>query len=319
MSNKVMLIINPVAGRGSYKNSLSDILEILCQNGCPVTVYMTRCRGDATELVRRYAVGFDIVACCGGDGTLSETIAGLMELEDRPHLGYIPMGTANDVAATLGISRNPREAVKIITEGNCIPFDVGSMNGEYFTYISAFGAFTQVSYETPAESKQVLGHLAYILEGVGHLGSIVPHHLVVEHDGGRIEGEYVFGAVTNTTSIAGLVKLKSELVSLGDGEFEIILVKNPKNLIDLNTIFVGLLSKSYNPEYVQIIKTSRAKFTFDEPVRWTRDGEDGGEHQQVVVENIHMPISFIVSEQIQLAEQNQIAEQAQTHLTLGDG
>lgn len=294
-----MLIINPVAGKGGFRDSISDVLETFCTGGFAVTVYMTSHKRHATELVRKNGAKYDIIVCCGGDGTLSETISGLMEITDRPRLGYIPMGTANDVASTLEIPHNPKVAAEIITSGKTIPFDVGSMGGggDYFTYISAFGAFTEVSYMTPVESKQTLGHLAYILEGVGHLGSIMPHKLVAEYDDGRIEGEYVFGAVTNTTSIAGLVKLKSDFVSLGDGKFEVILVKNPKNIIDLNYIFMGIFSRIYNPDYVKIFKTSKVKFTFEEEVRWTRDGEDGGAHREIVLENIMAPIRIIVPEE----------------------
>lgn len=293
----MMLIINPVAGKGGFRDSISDVLETFCTSGFAVTVYMTAYKRHATELVRDNGTKYDVVVCCGGDGTLSETIAGLMEVGDRPRLGYIPMGTANDVASTLGIPHNPKVAAEIIVRGGTIPFDVGSMGGNYFTYISAFGAFTEVSYTTPVESKQTLGHLAYILEGVGHLGSIAPHNLVAEYDDQRIEGEYVFGAVTNTTSIAGLVKLKSGFVSLGDGKFEVILVKNPRNIIDLNHIFMGMFSQNYNPDYVKIFKTSKVKFTFDEEVNWTRDGEDGGVHREIVLENIMAPIRIIVPEE----------------------
>lgn len=308
MNKKMMLIINPVAGRGSFRNALSDIIETFCRGGYLITVFMTDHNGHASEFVRESSSDFDVVVCCGGDGTLSETISGLMDLSEKPRLGYIPMGTANDVASTLGLPRNAKEAAEIIVAGKDIPFDVGNMDGHYFTYISAFGAFTQVSYETPSESKQVLGHLAYILESVGHFGSITPYNLVAEYDGERIEGEFIFGAVTNTTSIAGLLKLKNELVSLGDGEFEVILIKNPKNLIDFNTIFMGLLSQSYNPEYVKIFKTSKVKFTFDQPVSWTRDGEAGGEYEEITLANINAPIRFIVPEHVRQSEALQLTE-----------
>jgi len=296
VAKTIMLIINPVAGKGGFRDSISDILESFGTEGFLVTVYMTGYRGHAAELVRDYGAGYEIIVCCGGDGTLSETIEGLMGVTNRPPLGYIPMGTANDVASTLEIPRNPKQAAEIIKAGYTIPFDVGTMSGHYFIYISAFGAFTEVSYQTPAESKQTLGHLAYVLEGVGHFGNITPHNVVIEYDEGLIEGEYIFGAVTNTTSIAGLVKLKSDFVFLGDGKFEVILVKKPNNILDLNAIFVGILSQNYNSEYVQLFKASKVKFTFDEEIRWTRDGEDGGLHRELVLENIHAPIQFIVPE-----------------------
>lgn len=301
VGESMMLIINPVAGKSGFRDSISDILETFCTGGFIVTVYMTSYKRHATELVRENGEKYDVVVCCGGDGTLSETIAGLMEITNRPRLGYIPMGTANDVASTLGIPPSPVVAAEIITKGKTIPLDVGRIGGggggDYFTYISAFGAFTQVSYTTPVESKQTLGHLAYILEGVGHFGSIAPHNLVVEYEDGRIEGEYVFGAVTNTTSIAGLVKLRSDFVSLGDGKFEVILVKNPKNIIDLNYIFMGIFSRIYNSDYVKIFKTSKVKFTFEEEVSWTRDGEDGGSYSEIVLENIMAPIRITVPDE----------------------
>lgn len=301
MGDTMMLIINPMAGKGGFKDNISDVLETLCMAGATVTVYMTKYSGHATELVRDNGAKYDTVVCCGGDGTLSETISGLMELEKRPRLGYIPMGTANDVASTLQIPNKPQEAAEIIMRGHTIPFDVGNMDGNYFTYICAFGAFTEVSYETPTESKQTLGHLAYVLEGLGHLGSITPEQLIVEYDDGEIEGDFIFGAVTNTTSIAGLVKLDDGIVSLGDGKFEVILINNPKNIIDLNVIVMGILSQNYNPDYVKLIKTSKVKFTFDKEVKWTRDGEDGGAYKEIVIENIMAPISFIVPEDISTA------------------
>ena len=296
MDKKLMMIINPIAGKGQHRASIFDTLESFCNNGYAVTVYVTGHAGHARELSRAHAAEYDLVVCFGGDGTLSETIAGLMDADDRPPLGYIPTGTANDVAATLGLpAGDTAQAAEIILNGHTIPFDVGRMNGDYFTYISAFGAFTEVSYRTPQASKQTLGHLAYVLEGVGHLGKIVPRQIKVTHDGGTVEGEFIFGAVTNTTSIAGLVKLKSDLVAIGDGFFEVLLVKNPRNFGELNRIIMGILTQNYDPDYVQIIKSKRVTFTFeDEDVQWTRDGEDGGAHKEVFLENIEAPIQFIV-------------------------
>lgn len=296
---RLMLIINPVAGKGQYRVKIAEILETLIGGGYIVTVYMTQSQGDATNLVKTYAADYDVLACCGGDGTLSETIAGLMALSDKPPIGYIPLGTSNDVAATLRLPKNAADAAKILLEGTPIPFDVGCLSGDepggdYFTYIAAFGAFTQVSYQTPQETKQTLGHFAYMLEGMGHLGKITPHFLTLDHDGGRIEGTFIFGGVTNTTSIAGLIRLKPELVELGDGLFEVLLVKNPEKFGDMNQILRSIFSQDYDPAHVTILQTRQAVFTFDEPVRWTRDGEDGGVHRRVTLENRPQSIRFIV-------------------------
>jgi len=281
MDKRIMLIVNPVSGRAQYKAEIPHILEVLCGRGAVVSVYMTRRSGHAKELAAAHAANYDIVACLGGDGTLGETIAGLMELDHRPPVGYIPLGTTNDMAATLGLPKDATRAAEVILEGVPIPIDIGRFERSYFAYIAAFGAFTEVAYQTPVENKQTLGHLAYVLEGVGQLAKIKPYKLIVEYDGGRVEGEFIFGGVTNTTSIAGLWKLGPDLVDLGDGAFEVILVKNPKNILEFNALFLDIVTQKYDSEYVQLFKAKQIRFLFDEPVSWTRDGEDGGEHVEV--------------------------------------
>ena len=292
---QIMLIINPKSGTGQYRTDISGILEVFGQNNAVATVYMTTHGGHATELVMAHAHKYDIVVCCGGDGTLSETIAGLMALEKRPPVGYIPTGTANDVAATLRLPKEGAEAARVVLAGRPIPFDVGLFDGEHFAYIAAFGAFTEVSYKTPTENKQTLGHLAYVLEGMGHLGKIIPRKLVVEYDGGkRIEGKFIFGGVSNTTSIAGLVRLRPELVDLGDGEFEVILVKNPRSLMALNALFMDIVTQKYDSKYVQIFRAKEVRFQFEEPVPWTRDGEAGGLHKEAHFQILQPGVQILV-------------------------
>jgi len=294
MQKRIMLIVNPVSGRGQYKSEISHILEVLCGHGAAVTVCMTRHSGHAKELASAHAERYDIVACLGGDGTLSETIAGLMERDQRPPVGYIPLGTTNDMATTLGLPKDATRAAEVILDGVPIPIDIGHFAENYFSYIAAFGAFTEVAYQTPTENKRALGHLAYVLEGVGQLTKITPRKLIMEHDGGRVEGEFIFGGVTNTTSIAGLWKLKPGLVDLGDGVFEVILVKNPRNILESNTIFMDIVTQKYNSEYVQIFKTKQARFQFEEPVSWTRDGEAGGVHMDVSLHVAHPGVQIFV-------------------------
>jgi len=295
METRILLIVNPKSGKGRYRTEISHILEVLCSGGASVHMYMTKYPGHAREIAGREAENYDIAACIGGDGTLGETIAGLMELENRPPVGYIPMGTTNDVATTLGLPKDPMRAAEVMLEGKLIPLDVGRFAGDYFTYIAAFGAFTEVSYQTPRENKEALGHLAYVLEGVGRLTKITPRKLVVEYDDhGRIEGEFAFGGVTNTTSIAGLWKLKPDQVDLADGAFEVILVKHPRNLLDLNAIFMDIVTKKEDSEHVQIFSAKKVRFLFEELVPWTRDGEAGGEHKEVVLENINPGVQIFV-------------------------
>lgn len=292
-----MLIVNPAAGKGQHRTEIAAVLDVLCSRGAAVTVYRTRHKGHARTLTREHAAEYDIISCMGGDGTLGETIAGLMDIDCRPPVGYIPMGTANDMANTLSLPKNGRRAAQVILGGHTIPIDVGCIDEEYFTYISAFGAFTQVSYKTPQGTKAALGHFAYVLEGMSELTKITPRKLVVAYDNNKtIEGEFIFGSVTNTTSIAGLVRLKTELVDLGDGEFEVILVKNPRNILDVNSIFMGIVMQKYDPRYVQIFRTKDVRFIFEEPVAWTRDGEDGGMHQDISMHAVPSAVQIFVPE-----------------------
>ena len=295
MSKKLMLILNPMAGSGSGVRSIGPALEVFFRGGYVPTVYYTLGVGEATALVREHAMEYDCVVCVGGDGTLSETVAGLAQLECPPPLGYIPQGTANDVAASLKLPRNPVQAAKIITRGGFVKQDVGKFNeNDYFTYIAAFGAFTEVSYETPRESKQTLGHLAYILQGMTQLQKIGAYHTTVEFDGGVIEDDLIFGSVSNTKSVAGIVKLKNLGIELNDGLFEVTLVRNPANVIEMNKIVSDVLSQNFKGGQVMMFQSKKVKFTFERPVKWTRDGEAGGAHQAVELQNLHSAISILI-------------------------
>jgi len=289
----VMLVINPFAGRGISKAAIGTIVSQLCGGGCIVTVYFA---GELTpeELTYEYAKNYDMVACVGGDGTLSSVFSGLLRSGTSVPVGYIPAGTANDVASTLSLPKYYSAAVKTIITGQPRPLDIGMFSDKYFSYIAAFGAFTGVSYLTTQNAKRALGHFAYVLSGIADVSTIRPIHTVVEYDGGLIEGDFLFGSVTNSTSVAGLVKLDPDSVDLADGLFEIILVKQPANPADLIDIFAGLATRAYDGDTIQLIHSSEAKFTFDEDVAWTIDGEDGGLHREVSIENCTRAVSIIV-------------------------
>lgn len=291
---KLMLVINPAAGRGGYKFNLPDALHTLDRGGYRTTIFFTAGRGEATELVRRQGAHYDVVACIGGDGTLSEVIGGLMALEHPPQLGYFPMGTANDVATTLNLPKNDSlAAAQRLVSGTPHPFDVGGFGENYFAYIAAFGAFTEVSYSTPQDQKRALGHLAYVLQGAAALGKIETYHTVVEYDGGVIEDDLLYGSLSNSTSVAGIVRLNEKLVGLGDGMSELVLVKDPKTVAGFGEIVESVLSQRYDSDKLLILHTKKAKFHFDKPVPWTRDGEAGGLHQDVELCNYAAPIEFI--------------------------
>lgn len=294
---KLLFIINPVAGRGMYKQGLGEALFTLHSAGYEPTLRFTSRAGEAIELAQM-AEGYDLVCCLGGDGTLSEVTSGLMALEPekRPPVGYFPLGTANDVATTLKLPKNdPAAVARRIAEGAPRAWDIGCFGDDkYFTYVAAFGAFTDVSYETPQQSKQALGHLAYLLEGMNRLPKLPHYRTRVELDGRVEEGDYIFGGVTNSTSVAGLVKLDPDMVALDDGLFEVALVKYPATLADLNALVSQAVSKNYKGEMMSIEKARSVRFTFAEPVPFTRDGEPGGVHSDVKIENSRAAVRIVV-------------------------
>ena len=294
MLKTIMLIVNMFSGRGVSHGVLGGIVAKLSDAGFAVTVYTLSGR-TTQELTAKYASNYDMVVCVGGDGTLSSVAAGLTVLPNPPPLGYIPTGTANDVAHTLGISRNVFSAVSDIINGTPKPFDMGQFGDDYFIYIAAFGAFTDVSYQTPQSSKRTLGHFAYILGGISAVASINTYIARVECDDGIIEDEFVFGAVTNSTSIAGLVRLDDTLVDLSDGLFEVVLVRRPLSFTEFGNIFAEIRKKSFQSDNILLLHTKHVRFTFDTEVAWTRDGENGGVHKSIDILNHHAALQIIMN------------------------
>lgn len=295
MKKKLMLIINPAAGKGGYKLNLGDALQTLDLGGYRTTLFFTERRGQAIEITAQNAANYDLVVCVGGDGTLSEVMSGLMQIKNPPPLGYIPMGTANDIATTLSLPKNDTVgAARRILQGKEHPYDVGGFgNDGHFAYIAAFGAFTEASYSTPQSQKKMLGHLAYVLQGAALLPKIEAYNARVEYDGGVFEGKLMYGSLSNSTSVAGVFRLSEELVSLGDGMSELVLVKDPGSVEGIGDILASVITQRYDSDKLLIIQTKRAKFSFEKPLAWTRDGEAGGEHKEIELVNYHAPIKMI--------------------------
>ena len=249
MNKKMMLIVNPVAGRGGYSLNFGEAMRVFSYGGYSVTLYFTKGKNDATRFAEENGADYDVVTCVGGDGTLSEVLSGLMKLDNPPPVGYIPMGTANDVATTLHIPKNDTVgAANLILNGEPHPYDVGGFGDDgYFAYIAGFGAFTNVSYSTPQDQKNMLGHLAYVLQGMAELPNIETVRTRVEFDDGVIETDLVYGSMSNSTSVAGIVKLKENMVSLGDGYSELVLVKDPRDVNGFGEILSSVLSGRFLP------------------------------------------------------------------------
>lgn len=290
---KVLFVYNPHAGKSAMKNKLSDVMEIFMEKNFIVTVYATREQGDATEIVLHHAPDMDRVICAGGDGTLHEVTCGLMALrqEERPLCGYIPTGTVNDFANGIKLPRRVLAAAETAASDHYQACDIGEMNGQYFTYVAAFGAFTSVSYETPQASKNLLGKTAYILDGVTKLGTIKSIPVKVSADGEQWELDCILGMVTNAKTIGGLKLFKKSHVVLDDGLFEGVFVKNPKNPIELNQVMNYLLTGEVNPQVI-LFHSSQVVIEAEEEIPYTLDGENGGEHKKVAIDSHKQAITF---------------------------
>jgi len=297
-----MLIVNPHSGRGLTKTALGTIVSKLCTAGNNVTVFFLADRSPE-ELIRDHADDHDQIVCVGGDGTLSGVIAGVLSTKKTIPVSFIPTGTANDVAATLAQSRYPSIAAQKIIKGTPKAIDIGKFRAGYnpggnkverfFTYIAAFGVFTGASYNTPQSAKRALGHFAYVLSGIADMAAIKPRRTVVEYDGKTIEDDFIFGGVTNSTSVGKIIKLNPKRVDLADGEFEVILVKQPVVLADFMEIMSSLTLQTYDGDNFQMLHASKVKFTFRQDVAWTVDGEDGGKHKKVEITNCHKAVEII--------------------------
>ena len=302
---KLLFVYNPRAGKEMLKPRLSDVLDIFVKAGYEVTVHPTQAYRDAYYQIKEYEVGkYDLIACSGGDGTIDEVATGMMKRremgKDVAPVGYIPAGTTNDFAKSLHIPRKPLAAADNAVKGVPFPCDIGKFNDSVFVYIAAFGIFTDVSYETDQAVKNVLGHMAYILEGAKRIFKIK-----VEHDGEVIEDEFIFGMVTNSRSVGGFSNMVGKNIVFDDGLFEVTLIKTPKNPIALQEIIAALLIEQVDTKHMYTFKTKKITFDSVEEIPWTLDGEFGGEQDYVEIENVQKAMEIMVPENhvLELSEQ----------------
>ena len=291
---KLLFIYNPNAGTGVLKPKLSDVLDIFVKAGYEVTVYPTQCYHDAKKKAESYTDTYDLVVCSGGDGTLDEVVTAMMAREDKVPIGYIPTGTTNDFASSLRIPKNLLDAANIAVNGVPFACDVGRFNKDIFVYVAAFGLFTDVSYETKQEMKNVLGHLAYVLEGTKRIFNIPSYHMKVTLDDQVIEDDFVYGMVTNSKSVGGFKGMVGKDVVFDDGEFEVTLIKSPKNPIELNEVVGALVLKQADQKHMYSFKTGHIKFESIEEIPWTLDGEYGGSHDTVEIRDAKKALQIMV-------------------------
>ncbi len=290
---KMLFIMNPFSGQKKANKHLADILMLFSKAGYVVQTHMTTGPGSATQAAQLWGRDQDLVVCCGGDGTLNETITGLLRSGAQTPVGYIPSGTTNDFASSLKLSSSPLTAAQDILEGNAIAYDVGKFNDRYFSYVASFGAFTKSSYSVPQDIKNALGHTAYVLGGISELSQIRNEHIRMEIDGDVIEDDFLFGAVCNSVSIGGILNLPPSMVDMSDGIFEIMLVRAPRNLSEITECIQALQSQKYNCAMITFRSARSIRIQADPDMPWTLDGERADGCRDIQVENIHCALNLV--------------------------
>ena len=291
---KLLFIMNPLAGMKKANRYLADIIALFNRAGYDVLTYMTAAPGDCVTAVEQKAAGMDLIDCVGGDGTFNETVSGLLRTGLDIPVGYIPAGSTNDFAASLKLPTNVLEAAQLIAEGEPVAYDVGRFDNRYFTYVASCGAFTRVSYATPQSVKNALGHTAYLLGGLQEISQIRPFHVRFDLDDGQvIEDDFIFGAISNSTSVGGILTLDPKQVDMQDGKFELFLVRAPKDVLELSECAKALTEQKYNCKVITFCSASRITVTAPPDMNWTLDGEMEPGHDTVSVENLHHSIRLM--------------------------
>ena len=290
---KLLFIVNPRAGKTKSTAPLFDAVAAFSRAGYLVRVFVTEAGGQARDIAAKWGGQYDLVVCAGGDGTLNETISGLMQLEQRPPLGYLPNGSTNDFAASLHLHTTVATAARAVAGGIPYSLDIGRHNDRYFAYVASFGAFTRSSYSASQAAKNALGHFAYILEGLGDLDSLRPYRCAIDADGEHFEGDFIFGAVCNSTSLGGLVKLDPKHVSMDDGTLELLLLRMPKTALDLQNLITAMTRMQYDYPGVIFRHVKIVVLTTDENISWSLDGEYAASAPRVEIQCLPGAIELV--------------------------
>ena len=286
--------MNPKAGRTTLKNSLVDVLEVFCNNDYDVRTYLTKSADDAERVVAEEGVGYDVIVCAGGDGTLGNTVAGFMKSGLKVPLGYIPCGSTNDFARSMEIPMTAVEAAEMVVGAEPFSVDIGSLNDKYFVYVAAFGVFSDTSYATPQNMKNIFGHAAYVLQGIKSIANIPSYKMKITIDGEIQEGEFIFGMVSNSISVGGFKSITRKGVEFDDGLFEGVLIRTIKTPADLERVVRALLTGDISEKSMVSFRASNVLFEAEDPVAWTCDGEFGGEYKNTSIDIHRRAIDLLV-------------------------
>ena len=293
---KMLFVMNPYAGMRKANRFLPDIISIFNRAGYTVTIHMTAGPGDCNQAVKRLATGMDLVVCCGGDGTFNETISGILTINKDIPIGYIPAGSTNDFATSLILPTNVLEAAQAIVDGKPHRYDVGKFGDRYFSYVASFGAFTKASYATPQNVKNALGHTAYLLSGIQEFSQLRTTHMRLELDDTVLEDDFLFGAISNSISVGGILTLDPKQVDMTDGKFELILVRSPKDFSEISECIQALQSQKYNCRMITFRSAEHVRAIMDPETIWTLDGERAEGDAVLDIHNLHHAIALIQKE-----------------------
>lgn len=296
MKKKMLFVYNPKAGKAQIKNKLADILDIFAKADYEITIHPTQKAGEASQIVEHRREKYDLIVCSGGDGTLDEVVSGMMNSGTITPLGYIPAGSTNDFAQSHGLPRNMLKAAHIVVEGKDFACDVGRFNEDTFVYVAAFGLFTNVTYETAQDMKNIFGHMAYILQGVKSLSAIPSYSMKITYDDQVIEDDFMLGMITNSVSVGGFKGITGKNVRLDDGVFEVTLIKRPKTIKALNDLILSLMNREFDADDMCFFRTGKLVCEAQMPVAWTFDGENGGVQERVEIQNLCKSIIIRVTE-----------------------
>ncbi|MDO5135806.1 MAG: YegS/Rv2252/BmrU family lipid kinase [Eubacteriales bacterium] len=295
MKKKLIFIFNPKAGKGKIRNSLMDVVDIFNKSGYEVLIHATQCPRDAYVMAKEYAFAVDLIVCSGGDGTLDEVITGVRESGSSVPIGYIPAGSTNDFANSLFMPKSMTAAASMIMEEQLYHCDIGRFNDRTFAYVAAFGLFTDVSYQTDQDLKNILGHTAYVLEGAKRLFDIKSYRMTITTEQQVIEGDFMLGMITNSRSVGGFKNLTGKNVDMNDGLFEATFITLPKNPMELQEIISSLVIAEDHSELIYSFKTRKLMIQSEDVVPWTLDGEFGGDQTRVEIENLHGALNLYLT------------------------
>lgn len=298
---KVLLIQNPAAGHKKRGKPIRALLDALQREGAKVTVKTTNAAGDGEAIARAAGAAYDVIACAGGDGTLHEIVSGVLKGASAvTPLGFIPFGTTNDVAHSLGLPRRPADVGRLLLQGKHAPMDVGRFNGRHFVYTASFGTFSDIAYTTPRARKQRWGKLAYVFTGAAQMGRLRTQHATIDHDGGTETGEWALVAVTNARRIGGgFIRYRPEEAQLDDGMFELMMVKKPPGFLRMLWVLAKMALRLQDARYLRCVQTSRVRVTAAEPIPWCLDGENGGAWQDAAIAVLPRCIEVIHGERVE--------------------